>query len=422
MTEKRYMKLDEDQWSTTLANGLRIYYYPKPGFSKTFAVLATNFGSVDESFTLDGVRYDTPTGIAHFLEHKMFEDEDGNALQKFAATGASPNAFTSHTMTAYHFSCTDRFEENLEILLKFVYTPYFTTQNVEKEKGIIGQEIGMMDDTPGWQAMVQLFEGLYQEHPVRRSIAGSVESIAKIDAKILYMCHKAFYSPSNMALVVVGNADFETICSLAKKFSPAQSAKIGERHYGKRRDKVAQSEVTRKMAVSMPTFMLGFKDEPLQKGESHLRRGILGDLAAHILCGKTAPLYARLYEERLINPSFDVEYDLFPEAAGPVFGGESRDPGAVREAIEDEIAVLARDGVDEALFGRVKNACYGMMLRSLDAPDDFARQQVDACFGGEDFLTFPSIYAGITAEDVRQMFARWAEPDRSTLSVINPQD
>ncbi|MBS5280734.1 MAG: insulinase family protein, partial [Butyricicoccus pullicaecorum] len=146
---------------TVLDNGLKIYYIPKPGFSKTFAMLATNFGSVDASFTLDGVRYDTPAGVAHFLEHKMFEDEDGNALQKFGKTGASPNAFTSHSMTAYHFSCTDGFAENLEILLKFVFTPYFTEQNVEKEKGIIGQEIGMIEDTPDWAAFVGMYAGLY---------------------------------------------------------------------------------------------------------------------------------------------------------------------------------------------------------------------------------------------------------------------
>lgn len=422
MTEKRFMKLGEQEFFDMLPNGLRIYYYPKPGFSKTFAALATNFGSVDESFTLGGVRYDTPTGIAHFLEHKMFEDEDGNALQKFAATGANPNAFTSHVITAYHFSCTEAFEKNLEILLKFVFTPYFTPENVEKERGIIGQEIGMMDDTPGWQAMVQLYEGLYQEHPVRRSIAGSVESISKIDSKLLYMCHKAFYSPSNMALVVVGEADFESICRMAKTYSPAQSTKIGERHYGKRRDKVAKSEISRKMAVSMPTFMLGFKDEPLQRGDSRMKRTILGDIAVQLLCGKTSPLYARLYEKRLINACFDVEYDLFPEAGGPVFAGESRDPRVVREAIEDEISVLAREGIDEALFTRVKNACYGMTLRALDAPEELARLQLTACFGGEDFLNFPLVFQSITAQDVQQMLAHWARPERSTLSVIHPLD
>ncbi len=420
MTEKHFMALGETQFSVTLPNGLRIYYYPKPGFSKTFAMLATNFGSVDESFTLEGKRYDTPTGVAHFLEHKMFEDEDGNALQKFAATGASPNAFTSHVMTAYHFTCTDRFEENLEILLRFVYTPYFTDENVEKEKGIIGQEIGMMDDTPGWQAMVGMFEGLYRDHPVRRSIAGSVESISHITKETLYTCHRAFYSPCNMVLTVVGNADFDTICAMAAELSPAKSEKIGQRHYGSRRPATARAAISRRMEVSLPTFMLGVKDDPLAEKESRMRRSILGDIAATVLCGKTSPLYARLYEERLINARFGAEYDLFPQAACVVVGGESRDPDAVREAVLEEAAALAQRGIDPALFERVRNARYGMMVRALDEPDDFARMQVEAAFGHEEALNFPAVFDELTARDVQEMLARWARPNRATLSVVEP--
>ena len=183
---KNYSALHESMQTCTLANGLRICYLPKKGFSKTFAILATDFGSVDASFTFEGKRYDTSAGVAHFLEHKMFEDEDGNALQKFARTGASPNAFTSHTMTAYHFSCTDRFEENLKILLKFVFTPYFTDENVEKERGIINQEIRMVEDTPNWEVFVGAYEGLYRNHPVRVSIPGSEESISHITPELLY--------------------------------------------------------------------------------------------------------------------------------------------------------------------------------------------------------------------------------------------
>ncbi|MCB6365290.1 insulinase family protein [Intestinibacillus massiliensis] len=419
--EKQFETLHERMMGETLDNGLRIYYFPKPGFSKTFAVLATDFGSVDESFTLDGVRYDTPTGVAHFLEHKMFEDVDGNALQKFAATGASPNAFTSHTMTAYHFTCTDRFEENLEILLKFVYTPYFTDENVEKEKGIIGQEIGMMDDTPDWQAMVGMYEGMYHEHPVRRSIAGSVESISHITPEILYACHKAFYSPCNMALVVVGTADFNTICNIAREYSPKESTVIGQRHYGARQATVNQAEVVRSMQVSMPTFMLGLKDDPVRPGESRRRRAIVGDIALRLLCGKTSPLYTRLYESRLINASFDSEYSLLPEAAGAVFGGESQDPRAVRDALLAEAARLAAEGVDGARFRQAARASYGMLLRALDSPDEYARLQAEACFGGEDLLDFPAIYDTVTAEDVQGCYTRWSEPGRASLSIVEPR-
>lgn len=418
---KVWTALRERMEERTLENGLRVCYLPKEGFSKTFAILATNFGSVDASFTIDGERHDTPAGVAHFLEHKMFEDEDGNALQKFARTGASPNAFTSHTMTAYHFSCTDRFEENLEILLKFVFTPYFTKENVAKERGIIGQEIGMMDDTPSWRLFCGLLEGLYRSHPVRVPIAGSVESIAQITPEVLYTCHRAFYSPKNMALIVCGTADFDEICRMAAQFSPAEAPEIGERHYGDRREAVNELMVERRMAVSRPQFLLGFKDTPLAAGESRLRRALLGELAVRILCGDTAPLYAELYGKRLIGRDFDTDYMLFPEGAAAILGGESRDPEAAREAIEREIARLAREGVEQALFDRMKKALYGLWLRVLDVPEAYARQQAAAMFAGEDYADFAAMCDTISPQDVQAVYARWAQRDRSSMSVIRPQ-
>lgn len=417
---KVWTALRERAEERTLDNGLRVCYLPKEGFGKTFAILATNFGSVDASFTFEGTRYDTPAGVAHFLEHKMFEDEDGNALQKFARTGASPNAFTSHTMTAYHFSCTERFEENLEILLKFVFTPYFTEENVAKERGIIGQEIGMMDDTPGWQLFCGVLKGLYRNHPVRVPIAGSVESIARITPEVLYTCHRAFYSPKNMVLIVCGTADFDEVCRMAAQYSPADAPEIGQRHYGERRQAVSELTVTRRMLVSRPQFMLGFKDMPLEAGESRLRRSLLGELAVRILCGDTAPLYAELYEKRLIGRDFDTDYTLIPEGAMALLGGEGRDPEAVRAAIEGEVARLAREGVERPLFDRMKKALYGLRLRVLDVPEAYARQEAAALFAGEHYADFAALFDTIAPEDVQAVFARWAQRDRSSLSVVLP--
>lgn len=419
---RNFERVRETMQTTTLPNGLRIYYIPKPAFSKTFAMLATDFGSVDSSFTMeDGTHIDTPAGVAHFLEHKMFEDEDGNALQKFAATGASPNAFTSHNMTAYYFSCTSGFEENLTILTKFVFTPYFTEENVAKEKGIIGQEIGMMDDTPFWRNFIGLYQGLYHEHPVRTSISGSVDSIAPITPALLHQCHRAFYSPANMVLVVCGTADFDTIAAIAEKYSPQEAAHIAARHYGTRRDEICQSECIHQMSVSQPTFLLGFKDIPLQPGESRLRRQLLGELCCRILAGETSPLYAALYEARLINRQFTNGYYLHPEAACVMFGGDSRDPRAAREQIETAVKKFAENGVDSALFTRMKRAAYGMTLRTLDQPDEICRCQCEAAFGGEDFPSFAELYDTISAQDVQQMFLRWAQPHRSSMSVVLPR-
>lgn len=419
---RNFERVRETMQTTTLPNGLRTYYIPKPAFSKTFAMLATDFGSVDSSFTMeDGTHIDTPAGVAHFLEHKMFEDEDGNALQKFAATGASPNAFTSHNMTAYYFSCTSGFEENLTILTKFVFTPYFTEENVAKEKGIIGQEIGMMDDTPFWRNFVGVYQGLYHEHPVRTSISGSVDSIAPITPALLHQCHRAFYSPANMVLVVCGTADFDTIAAIAEKYSPQEAAHIAARHYGTRRDEICQSECIHQMSVSQPTFLLGFKDIPLQPGESRLRRQLLGELCCRILAGETSPLYAALYEARLINRQFTNGYYLHPEAACAMFGGDSRDPRAARRQIETAVKKFAENGVDSALFTRMKRAAYGMTLRTLDQPDEICRCQCEAAFGGEDFPSFAELYDTISAQDVQQMFLRWAQPHRSSMSVVLPR-
>jgi len=417
-----YTALRERMELSTLDNGLRICWIPKEGFSKTFAILATQYGSVDQSFSLDGKRYDTPAGVAHFLEHKMFEEQDGNALQKFSKIGSSPNAFTSQVMTAYHFSCTNRLAENLSILLKFVFTPYFTAENVQKERGIIAQEIGMMNDTPSWRTYIGLFQGLYHTHPVRIPIAGSVESIEEITPEILYTCHKAFYSPRNMALIVCGTADFNEICRLAEKYSPKQAPVIGERLYGRRRDVINESIVLNTMNVSQPQFLLGFRDQPLGEKKSYLRRSISGDLAVRVLCGDTSALYARLYEQGLINRNFSSDYTLIPEGAAALFGGESRDPQAVRNAIEREIARLAQEGVDEKVFYRMKKAVYGLYLRILDAPELYARQEVAALFHGEHYPDFAALTETIGPKDVQAMYARWALHDRSCLSLVLPQE
>lgn len=418
---QKYDRVRETMLSHTLPNGLRVCFVPKEGFSKTFALLATDFGSVDAHFTLeDGTRVCVPAGIAHFLEHKMFENEDGNTLQKFAATGAAPNAFTSHNMTAYHFSCTERFEENLEILLKTVFTPYFTDENVEKEKGIIGQEIGMMDDQPFWQAYTGMYQGLYHEHPVRIPIAGSVESIAGITPGLLLQCYEAFYTPANMALVVCGGADFDAVLALAERFSPAGKKRLPARDYGARRETVCQSVVGKRMAVSQPYFIVGLKDEAVQSGESALRRQLLGELCCRILAGETSPLYAELYRERLITRQFDSGYSLHPGAACAYFVGSGRDPAAVRDKLVQRAQAFARDGVPAELFGRAKRAAYGMTLRTLDQPDEICRAQCEFLFRGEDFLRFPEVCDTIGAEDVQAALARWAQPGRVTLSRIDP--
>lgn len=422
MTNYQFKTLNETMQEAKLPNGLHIFYIPKQGFSKTFAMFSTNFGSVDSCFTMDGKKITTPDGVAHFLEHKMFEDVDGNALQKFAETGASPNAFTSHAMTAYHFECIDEFYKNLEILLKFVSTPYFTDENVEKEKGIIGQEIGMMDDTPNWQAYLNMFQGLYARHTIRDSIAGSVESISGIDKELLFLCHKAFYSPSNMVLVVCGEAEFDKICAMAEEILPKTGTEIASRDYGSEDENAFERERVLKMQVSMPIFMLGFKDKPVLQSESKLRREILGELACQCLCGPSTSLYVKLYNERLINRSFEIGYSMYPEGACLMLGGESRDPRAVRKLVQEELIRISNEGISEDLFERILKAAYGMRIRQLDEPDEIARAQTQAYFGGENFMTFPELFDSIKAGDIKEFLAPFADENKSSMAIVEPKE
>jgi predicted Zn-dependent peptidase len=418
--ERQFSSLREKTEEITLENGLSIFYIPKPDFAKTFALFATNFGSVDSSFTLEGEKIHTPDGVAHFLEHKMFEDADGNALQKFARTGASPNAYTSYAMTAYHFSCTDRFMENLEILLRFVSTPYFTDENVEKEKGIIGQEIGMIEDSPGWVAYTNALKGLYAHHTVRSSIAGTVASIAGIDKELLFRCHRAFYAPANMKLVICGQADLEQVVRLAEEILPAQGPRIAQRDYGQAELPVAdQKEITAQMAVSQPIFMLGIKTPPLQPGESRMRRECLGELALEYILGESSPFYNTLYEERLISDGFGTEYFIFPQGAAVLLGGESRDPAQVQKRLLQTLNGL--EALDEERVERLRRRQYGLTLRQLDDPGSLCRAQAEYAFAGEDFLDFPRYYADITSAEILVFLRQLADGDKMTLSVVQPK-
>lgn len=418
MTTISYPHLDECIQTTVLDNGLRIYGVPRKDSAKTFAMLAADFGSIDCSFTLDGQKHNVTPGIAHFLEHKMFEEEDGNALQKFSALGAQPNAFTSHTMTAYHFTCTSRFYDCLEILLRFVTTPYFTDENIAKEKGIIGQEIGMLDDRPSWQAYVGILEGLYAVHPVRISVAGSKQTIAPIDPEVLQTCHRGFYSPANLALIVCGQYEFDRVAELAERITPRKAAHIAARDYGQEPEQAAMPYVEKQMAVSRPLFMLGCKDSI---PEHTYQAQLIGELAADYVCGKSTVLYDNLYQKGLLDRTFDPDYFTFSGGACAIFSGESDDPQAVREAIEQELHRIAAEGLDDAVFRRIKKAAYGKYIRRSNDASEVCRMQAEACFSGAQCFDFAKILKDIQPEEVLQHIRHWAQDGMTSLAVVMPK-
>ena len=423
MEKKLYERIGEEVFHTTLPNGLPVYIVPKKDFLRKYALFATRYGGMDMRFEKDGQWLDTPAGIAHYLEHKMFDTEDGNALQELAKNGAEPNAFTSNAITCYYFDATDKFYESLEILLSFVSIPYFTDESVQKEQGIIGQEIGMIEDNPEWQGYKQLMQALYHTSPARTPVAGSVESISHITAQTLYDCHKAFYTPANMCLVVVGDVKPERIIAAANQILPAKSGPLIRRDYGAEEELTAAEHfVTAAMEVSMPTFLVGFKCPPQHGGEEQHRFTAIGELACDVLMGESSPLYARLYAEGLINGSFGAAFDLLPGASYVYAGGDSKDPQAVAEAILAEARRLVSEGVDGDYYRRVVNANFGAALKALNSFESIAVSMAEGCFQGYDPYRFPEVYDSITVEDVLDFLRRNMTRDHMALSVITPKE
>ncbi len=421
MRELIFPRVSERVVEHRLGNGLEIRVIPKAGFARKYAFFATNYGSIDTAFTLNGQHERTPDGVAHYLEHKMFDMPQGDVMQQFAAAGASPNAFTSYAITAYYFDCTESFEDNLRLLLQFVSTPYFTQESVDKERGIIAQEIRMYEDSPSSRVYEELFAAMYRSHPVRIPIAGTEASIAQITPQTLEHCHRAFYVPSNMCLCVAGDVDPEQVIRLAEKLLPSGQAPVAERDYGGEEPLDCGGLRTRRqMEVSMPTFMLGFKCPPAKPGPETLRRELIGDLAAELLMGEASPLYARLYAQGLIDTSFTVGYESMRGVALLVASGDSRDPEAVSAAILDEAARLCRDGADEALFQRLKRSAFGRRLRSLDSFESSCFRQCAYFFDGAEYLTFPEVYESLTIEDALRFLQENATVQRSGMSVIEP--
>lgn len=423
MKKKLYERIGEEVFRTTLPNGLPVYIVPKKDFLRKYALFAARYGGMDMRFEKDGQWLDTPAGIAHYLEHKMFDTEDGNALQELAKNGAEPNAFTSNAITCYYFDATDKFYESLEILLSFVSIPYFTDESVQKEQGIIGQEIGMIEDNPEWQVYKQLMQALYHTSPARTPVAGSVESISHITAQTLYDCHKAFYTPANMCLVVVGDVKPERIIAAANQILPAKSGPLIRRDYGAEEELTAAEHfVTAAMEVSMPTFLVGFKCPPQHGGEEQHRFTAIGELACDVLMGESSPLYARLYAEGLINGSFGAAFDLLPGASYVYAGGDSKDPQAVAEAILAEARRLVSEGVDGDYYRRVVNANFGAALKALNSFESIAVSMAEGCFQGYDPYRFPEVYDSITVEDVLDFLRRNMTRDHMALSVITPKE
>ncbi len=423
MRKTYFERLDETLYTAQLPNGLTVKVVKKSGFTQQLAYFVTDFGSIHRDFLLDGQEYHVPEGVAHFLEHKMFELPDRDVTAEFAQLGANVNAFTSFDMTAYYFSCTSNFSACLHLLLEFVSTPYFTAESVEREMGIIDQEIAMNEDSPDNREFEALMERLYSSHPVRRPILGTRASIRQITPEILYTCHRAFYTPENMILCVVGDVDPEEVAAIALEVlgtecSPAaQKLRPWQEDMTCRQDK---GELT--LEVAMPTFQLGFKCEPAGTGEPALRTDVIGYLAAETLFGESSELYLKLYEEGLIDSSFGGGFETIDGCAMVTCGGDGDRAEEILTALLDKARKIVENGLDEADFLRLKRGAMGRRIRDLDSFEALCFRICAYHFLDFDYFDFPAVYADVTSEEVREFIARVITHKRSALCTTVPAE
>ena len=421
MNLSEYPRLGEKVFRRRLSNGLEVVVVNKPFHARRYAFFAVRYGGMDLRFRLGGQWQDTPAGIAHYLEHKMFDTEEGNALQELAKNGAHDNAFTSNAITAYYVECTEKFYENLRILLSFVSIPYFTQESVDKEQGIIAQEIRMIEDNPDWQIYARMLRALYSVSTARTSIAGTVESISRITAETLYDCHKAFYTPANMVLVCVGDMDPDRVAAEAETILPRESGPAIDRDYGAEESLApSEKERTLTMEVSMPMFLAGYKCRPQSGGEALLRHSIIGDLACDVLFGDSSPLYTRLYEEGVINGSLGGNFDMLPGVAYLYVGGDAKDPRRVFEEIGRQAKKLGEEGIDEAFYQQIRRASYGGMIRSLNSFENIAVSMAEGYFRGFDYYHFPEVFDTVSKADVEAFLRENVAGERAALSIIQP--
>ena len=421
MSYTEYPRLGEILWQEILPNGLTVAVVPRRGFTKKLAYFVTDYGSVHTKFRLDGEEYEAPAGVAHYLEHKLFELPDRDVTAEFAALGASTNAFTSYDMTAYYFSCTENFERCLKLLLEFVSTPYFTEESVAREQGIIGQEIGMNEDDPNTRVFENMAEAMYRSHPIRVPILGTAESISRITPAVLEQCHRAFYAPSNMMLCVVGDVDPELIRNIALEVLPAEAVPAGEKLQNWEEPMTVVNPLIRsRMEVAMPTFSLGFKCEPAPLGEPAVRQEVVGDLAAEALFGESSQLYLKLYEEGLIDSSFGGGFETVDGMAMLTCSGDSDDPEKVRDAILTRAAELAENGIPQQDFLRMKRSALGRRIRDLDSFDATCFRLCAYRFSGFDYFRFPEVYAAVEADEISRFLKQVVTASGCALSVVDP--
>lgn len=424
---KENKRINEKYYYFKHKSGLDVYVIPKE-LGTYYALFGTKYGSIDRTFKREGDKdfITVPDGIAHFLEHKLFENEDGvDTFARYAKYGASANAYTSSDKTAYLFSCTENFDESLEILLDFVSNPYFTKETVEKEQGIIGQEIRMYEDNPNWRVYFNLLRALYHNHTVRIDTAGTVESISKITPEILYNCYNTFYNPGNMVLCVSGKVtpeQVERICDkVLNEGTPAEIL----RKYEDEPSSVCSRINTEKLEVAFPLFSIGIKDNDVpMRGEALMKKQAEHEIILEKIFSKSGDFYNRLYSEGLINNKFSCGYERGISFAFSDVSGESRDPERLLSEVEKELDAYMKDFdslFTENDFETVKRVVYSKNVQDWGSTEEIANSFMDFYFMDGNMLDYPDIVASVTLEDVKARFISSYKSEFIAMSVILPK-
>lgn len=413
----------ETLFQECLPNGLVVFVLPKAKFLRTYGVLSTHYGSLDSKFKVprEGV-VEVPPGVAHFLEHKLFEEEEGNVFERFAAWGASVNAFTSYTQTSYLFSTVEKWQDCLIQLMEFVNSPYLTAENVEKEKGIIVQELQMYADHPNHRIHSRLLENLYHEHPVRLDIGGTVNSVRDITVEDLRHCYYTFYQPSNMALVVVGDVDPRETLRLVQANLPAWKNHVGpiERLYPSEPQHVAESWAEETLRISRPRYLMGFKHDPIWQGRELLRQQILMSIGMRLIASRSSRVYAELYETDLVDDSFGASFNSDPRYAYSVLGSETSDPDSLHGELVRVINEFKANAVSSSDVERLKRQLYGAHLSSYDSFEYTANRVVSHYFNGTPYHEYLDLVESVTAAEVHEAMCQQFDWDRSTVSILRP--
>jgi predicted Zn-dependent peptidase len=428
MKKISFEQIQENLYYEKMSNGLDVYILPKKGFNKTYATFTTKYGSIDNTFVpLNEEEFvKVPDGIAHFLEHKLFEKEDGDVFQQFSRQGASANAFTSFTRTAYLFSSTDNVERNLETLVDFVQDPYFTEKTVEKEKGIIGQEITMYDDNPDWRLYFGVIQNMYKNHPVKIDIAGTIESITPITKDMLYQCYNTFYHPSNMLLFVVGPVDPEQIMNQVRDNQdkkPYEKMPEIKRQFEDEPEAVAEKKQVLEMNVQSPKCLVGLKaPEPTQQGKEMLKQELSMNVLLDLVFGKSSTHYFDLYNEGLIDETFHYDYTQENGFGFATVGGDTEKPDLLAERLK-ALLLKAKEGslFTEEGLERTKKKKIGSFLRAVNSPEFIANQFTRYAFNEMDLFDVVPTLESLTYNDIQNVADKIISEERFTVCQVVPK-